>query len=69
MKVVDAPSSVAAELSAGINPRQVLATLAIDDGSGSIVAVRDPFDSEHLRVSPLYQGGGLRWHERTRCLG
>ena len=51
MKVVDAPSSLATELSAGIDPRQMLATLAIDDGSGSIVAVRDPFDSEHLRVS------------------
>jgi len=51
MKVVNAPSSLATELSAGIDPRQMLATLAIDDGSGSIVAVRDPFDSEHLRVS------------------
>jgi len=51
MKVVDAPSSVAAELSAGIDARQVLATLAIDDRRGSIVAVRDPFDSTHLGLS------------------
>jgi hypothetical protein len=69
MKIVDAPSSVATELSAGIDARQVLATLMIDDGSGSIVAVRDPFESEHLRMSTSIPGRGSRWHERTRRSG
>jgi hypothetical protein len=69
MKVVDAPSLVATELSAGIDPRRVLATLAIDDGSGSILAVRDPFDSEHLRGVTSIPGRGSRWHERTRRSG
>jgi GNAT superfamily N-acetyltransferase len=50
MKVVEA-SSVAAALSAGTDPHQVLATLTIDDGRGSIVAVRDVFDSTYLRLS------------------
>ena len=51
MKIVDAPSSVASELSAGVDERQVLATLMLDDGRGSIAAARDLFDSANLGLS------------------
>jgi GNAT superfamily N-acetyltransferase len=51
MKIIDAPPSVAAELSVGLDPRHVLATLMIEDGSGSLAAVRDPFDSANLGLA------------------
>jgi GNAT superfamily N-acetyltransferase len=51
MKIVDAPPSLASESSAGVDERQVLATLMLDDGRGSIAAARDPFDSANLGLS------------------
>jgi hypothetical protein len=61
MKVVDAPSSLATELSAGIDPRQMLATLAADAATPAKVLLTS------LSFTAATGTGFATWGLHSRC--